>query len=126
MRECWSFASCAAGNQEINSRLNLPGNQISERRLVQRSILMKWCDEGRTASTKLHENKIARMDEDGKRPMQVRSADGTTKMLNLLADHLVFWFPDLRLKSTPLFFFRLRVQPRTRLRCSLVFVCETG
>ena len=67
VRERWGFASCAAGNQEINSRLNLPRNQISERRLVQRSILMKRCDERRTASAKLHENKITRIGKDGKR-----------------------------------------------------------
>src|SRR2546429_10003629 len=98
MCESRGLASCAARNQEINSRLDLPRNQVPERLLVQRSILMKRCDQRRTASAKLHENKIARIRKDGKRPMQVRSADGTTKMLNLLADHLVFWFPDLRLK----------------------------
>ncbi len=66
VRESWSFAGGAAGNQEINSGFDLPGHQVAQGRLVDGAVLTKWSYQRGAASTELHRIKIARMEEDGK------------------------------------------------------------
>ena len=61
MRERRGFAGRAAGNQKIDSGLDLPRDQIAQGRFVDGAILMEGGDESCTASAKLHETKIARM-----------------------------------------------------------------
>src|ERR1700738_4975548 len=50
VRERWAFAGCSAGHQEIDARVDLTLNQISQRRFVKRAVAAKWSDHCRTAS----------------------------------------------------------------------------
>src|SRR5580692_4024316 len=61
MRQGRGFAGGPAGNQKIDSGLDLPRHQVAQRRLVDGAVLTKGSYESCTASAKLHENKIARM-----------------------------------------------------------------
>ena len=63
MRQSWGFAGCPTRDQEIYSRFNLPGNEVPQRLLIERAILMKRGDECGAASAQLHVNKIARGEE---------------------------------------------------------------
>src|SRR5271154_1629780 len=58
MGECRSFSSGAAGNQEVNARFHLPGNQIAQSVFVDRTILRERCDESGATSSQLHDLRI--------------------------------------------------------------------
>ncbi len=66
MREGRRFAGGAAGNQEIDSRFDLPGHQVAQGRLVDGAVLTKGSYQRGAASTELHNIKIARTEWDGK------------------------------------------------------------
>ena len=60
------FASGAAGNEEINSRIDLPGDETAQARVVDGAVLMKRRDESGTAASELHRDRITRMESEGK------------------------------------------------------------
>src|ERR1700691_3404307 len=62
VRQSGSFAGSAAGNQKINSGLDLPRHQVAQGGLVDGAVLTKGSYKCCTASSKLHETKISRMD----------------------------------------------------------------
>src|ERR1700691_1234885 len=66
VRQSGSFAGGAAGNQKINSGLDLPRHQVAQGGFVDGAVLTKGCYESCTASSKLHETKISRMGGLGK------------------------------------------------------------
>ena len=55
-----SFAGGAAGHEEVNSRLDLPCNQGTQRWLIQRAIAPKGRDQRSAASMKPHKQKNSR------------------------------------------------------------------
>jgi hypothetical protein len=61
VRKCGSLAGGSAGNQKVYAGFHLPRHQIAQRSLIYRTILMKWCNQCRTAAAELHVNKITRM-----------------------------------------------------------------
>ena len=63
VRKSRSLAGGAAGNQKINSGLDLPCHQVAQGGLVDGAVLTEGSYERCTASTKLHDNKITRMEE---------------------------------------------------------------
>src|SRR5580700_4116038 len=92
MRQSGSFASGAAGNQKIDSGLDLPCHQVAQGRLVDGAVLTKRGYKSGTASTKLHENKIARI--GGLAKPRHSSIEPTTEQVasHLKFDQPVRWF----------------------------------
>src|SRR5580765_1741264 len=66
MRESRGLASRAARDQEIDTGFNLPRDEITERGVIDRAVLMKRSDQSSAASTKLHRDTVARMSSRGK------------------------------------------------------------
>jgi hypothetical protein len=59
------LARSAAGDEEINAALDLPGYQVAQGSVVNGAILMKWSDQRCTTAAKIHLIKIARIAFDG-------------------------------------------------------------
>ena len=60
------LAGGAAGNKKIDSRFDLPRDQIAQGCVVDGAILMKGSYEGGATATELHRNRITRMRVEGK------------------------------------------------------------
>src|SRR4029077_8658504 len=58
VRKRRSFSGRSARNQEIDSGLHLPGNQVAQGRLIDRTVLMERSDQSSSTSTQLHIIKI--------------------------------------------------------------------
>src|ERR1700720_144788 len=92
MRQSRSFARSAAGNQKINSGLDLPCHQVAQGRFVDGAVLTERSYESGTASTKLHENKITRMGGLAK-PLHSSVEHATEQLCSeLKLDQPVRWF----------------------------------
>jgi hypothetical protein len=66
VRERGRFTGRAAGNEEIDARVDLPCDQVAQGRVVERAILMERSNQRSAAAAKLHGNKIARMLQERK------------------------------------------------------------
>src|SRR3954467_15284148 len=73
--ESRSFTRCAARHQEIDARFDLPGDEVAQGSIVERSILTEGSDQGGATSVQLHRDKIARIGgEENRQPANVRQS----------------------------------------------------
>ena len=55
--ECGSLSGGAAGNQKIDARFDLPGDQIAQRSFIDRAVLGERRNQGSTTASELHDAK---------------------------------------------------------------------
>src|SRR5208282_6232460 len=56
--ECGSFSRGAAGNQEVDARFDLPGDQVAQCVFVDSTVLRERCDQSGTTASQLHGSRI--------------------------------------------------------------------
>ena len=66
MSERRRLAGRAAGNQKVDSRVNLPRDKVAKRDVINRAILAKGSNQGCATSSELHETKITRTGKGAK------------------------------------------------------------